>query len=56
MKSLKLLVFVLSVLIGMSAFAQQSVFSIHAGYLNPKDTKGGLLVGGMFGRAIDEAS
>jgi hypothetical protein len=36
-------------------YSQKGVLGIHAGYLNPKDAKGGLMVGGTFGTAIDEA-
>jgi hypothetical protein len=38
------------------AFSQGgNIISVEAGYLNPKDTKSGLLAGIMLGRAIDEA-
>ncbi|NOY59477.1 MAG: hypothetical protein GXO75_11205 [Calditrichaeota bacterium] len=37
-------------------FAQsKSIFTINAGYQNPKDAKGGMLVGVTMGTAIDEA-
>ncbi|HNR67206.1 MAG TPA: hypothetical protein PKN04_00945 [bacterium] len=38
-----------------AVYAQQGLFAIHAGYYGPKDTKGGLSVGGILGKAIDEA-
>lgn len=38
------------------AFAQsKSIFTINAGYQNPKDAKSGMLVGATMGTAIDEA-
>ena len=55
MKSVKLLLLVVFCTGMVPVYAQQGVFSIHAGYLNPKDTKGGLMIGGMLGKAIDEA-
>lgn len=36
-------------------FAQGSIFSISAGYLHTKDTKGGMFAGASIGTAIDEA-
>ena len=38
-----------------SSFGQTGIFAIQAGYLNPKDAKSGLMVGGTFGTSIDEA-
>ncbi len=38
-----------------TAFAQNGIFELRAGYLNPKDAKGGLMLGGTFGTAVDEA-
>jgi hypothetical protein len=37
------------------ALAQRGSLGIHAGYMNPKDTKSTFMVGGMWGTAIDEA-
>lgn len=43
-------------LLAASLFAQSNgIFTINAGYMNPKDTKSGMIVGGMMTTAIDEA-
>ncbi|MBN1543501.1 hypothetical protein JW992_15275 [candidate division KSB1 bacterium] len=53
----RIILLLIGVLLGtwIPVSAQQGIIAIHAGYLNPKDTKGGLMVGGMIGKAIDEA-
>jgi hypothetical protein len=38
-----------------TVFAQSGIIDIHAGYMNPKDAKAGMLIGGMFGTKVDEA-
>jgi hypothetical protein len=38
-----------------SAFAQRGMFGIRVGYLDPKDTKSGIMVGGQWGTAVDES-
>ncbi len=38
-----------------SSFAQSGIIDIHAGYMNPKDAKSGMLIGGVFGTKVDEA-
>ena len=38
-----------------NSFGQSGIFAVQAGYLNPKDAKAGLMVGGTFGTSIDEA-
>lgn len=38
-----------------SGWAQRGMLGIHAGYMNPKDTKSGLVVGGNWGTSVDES-
>jgi len=54
----RIMVFIAVALIAVittTSSAQSSIFSINAGYLNPKDTQGGMFAGATIGTAIDEA-
>ncbi len=42
-------------LLAVTAQAQRGMIGIHAGYMNPKDTKSGLVIGGNWGTSIDES-
>ena len=49
---------IIALVIGLCASmvsAQRGMLSINAGYMNPKDTQAGMIVGATFGTAIDEA-
>ncbi len=50
-----LFISVLVLIFAIETFAQRGTLGIHAGYINPKDTKSGFMVGGMWGTAIDES-
>jgi hypothetical protein len=39
----------------VAAWAQRGMIGVHVGYMNPKDTKSGLVVGGNWGTSIDES-
>lgn len=38
-----------------SVLAQRGSLGIHVGYINPKDTKSGFMIGGMWGTSVDES-
>jgi hypothetical protein len=56
---MKIRVLIISALILMAlstaVLAQRGMIGVHAGYMNPKDTKSGLVVGGNWGTSIDES-
>jgi len=59
MKATKLfIVIILFIAFVPSAWSQrglQGMLGVHAGYMNPKDTKSGLVIGGSWGTSVDES-
>ena len=47
----------IALFVASAAFGQRArgMVGIHAGYLNPKDAKSGMLVGGTWGTSVDES-